>query len=128
MAGSVEAGRGALGGGRGCLDQLLDGLTGTRAGFQPVRSLVFIQGDLRWVERGVISADLVNEPAVPRRARIRHHDAEERFFSAAMAAQPHHNSHEYSCLLTSIRTEGASPQARLFAPIPKIADPPAPGP
>src|SRR5437764_369596 len=64
MAGSVEPGRGALGGGWGCFDKLPDGVTGSRAGFQPVRNQLFVHRDFRWIEGGVVGADLIDKTTV----------------------------------------------------------------
>jgi len=76
------------------LYQLPDGFAGLRAGFEPTDGLLLIHMDLRRVAIGVVSTNLINEPAIARRPCICHHDSEERFFAATMTAQPDHKSHE----------------------------------
>jgi hypothetical protein len=52
--------------------------------------LLLPQGNLGGIERRIISADLINEAPVTRRARISYNYSIKRFFSAAMTAQPDH--------------------------------------
>jgi len=76
------------------LYQLRNRFTGPSSGLEPAFDLFGPQIDPRWVIGRVVGADLVNEAAVARRARIRHYDSEKRLFAAAVAAQSHHQRHQ----------------------------------
>src|SRR5260370_41342264 len=77
--------------------------------------LILAQFDPGRIERWVISTDLGDAAAVAWRAAIGDHDAEKRFFAAAVAAQPDHKCHKRSILLGPILAPQTQPAHHALA-------------